>query len=72
MSLVTHPTKLVARPDHGVAVPIWRANEDPETEPAFWLMFYDLARTGSGIVRAALRRRRLDPDEWWTSFWFIQ
>lgn len=55
-----------------------------EAEPAFCLMFYDIPRrrfyivaedsdrnTGSGIIKAALRRRGLDPDEWWTTLWAI-
>lgn len=79
---------ITKRPDHGVAVPIWRGNCPPlpEEEPFFWLIFYGVPRwqfnliveggedpnMGSGIVRQALRRRGLDPDAFWTSFWFIQ
>lgn len=73
-----------ARPDHGVCVPIWRAGDDPAQEAAFCLMFYGVDRrrfyivaenpdrnTGSGIIKAALCRRGLDPDAWWTSMWVI-
>ena len=75
-------------PDYGVVVPMWPGDCPPlpEEPPLFCLVFYNIPRwrfnliptdgenrnMGGGIIRAALRRRGLDPDEWWTSFWFIE